>query len=123
MGKKPRKKRIFPPSNLTAAERAAVNKRLRPYSLIDYSYRLRIKTNYEDAEMFTEGPHDVTTSGRVNRDIVRLAAASLLMAELHIARLVGAPALGAMANGWLQTHTTLPAQMQGGLWTRRPLLP
>lgn len=122
-GRKPRKKQVFSPSNLTAAERATVNNRVRPHSLIDYAYRLRIKTNYEDAEMFTEGPTDATSSGRVNRDIVRLAAASLLMAELHIGRLVGAPAFDAIADGWLQTHATLPQELKGGLWIRRHLLP
>ncbi len=122
-GKKARKKRVFTISNLTATERAAVNKRVRPHSLIDYAYRLRIKTNYVDAEMFTEGPHNTASSGQVNRDIVRLAAASLLIAELHIARLIGGPAFATIANGWLQTHANLPAQVQGGLRTRRHLLP
>jgi hypothetical protein len=122
-GKKPRKKRIFTISNLTAAERTAVNKRLRAHSLIDYAYRLRIKTNYEDAEMFTEGPQNMTSSGQVNRDIVRLAAASLLITELHIGRLIGGHAFATIANGWLQTHANLPANVQGGLRARRHLLP
>lgn len=121
--KKARKKRVFKISNLTASERAAVNKRVRAHSLIDYAYRLRIKTNYEDADMFAEGPPNMTASGRVNRDIVRLAAASLLVAELHIARLIGGPAFAAIADAWLQSQVNLPAQLQIGLPVRRHLLP
>ena len=122
-GKKARKKRIFTVSNLTSTDRSSVNKRLRPHSLIDYAYRLRIKTNYEDAQMFTEGPQNLTASGQVNRDIVRIAAASLLMSELHIARLIGGTAFAAIADGWLQTHANLPANVQAGLGVRRHLLP
>ena len=122
-GRKPRKKPAFPKSNLSAAERTAVNKAVRAHSLIDYAYRLRIKTQYVDADMFTEGPQDMTSSGRVNRDIVRLASASLLVAELHIARLIGATAFATIADGWLQTHVNLPAQLQVGLRVRRHLLP
>ncbi len=122
-GKKPRKRPPFPLSNLLASERSAVNNHVRAHSLIDYAYRLRIKTNYEDADMFTEGPHNTAASGHVNRDIVRLAAASLLIAELHIARLVGAQNFAPMADGWLQTHVNLPPQLQVGLRVRRHLLP
>jgi hypothetical protein len=100
-----------------------VNKSVRAHSLIDYAYRLRIKTNYEDADMFIEGPHDTTSSGWVNRDIVRLAAASLLIAELHIARLIGAQEFAAIADGWLHAHANLPAPLQVGLPIRRHLLP
>jgi hypothetical protein len=68
----------------------------------------------EDAEMFTEGPHNTASSGQVNRDIVRLAAASLLMAELHIARLIGGPAFATIAK-WMAPD----ARESPGAGTRR----
>lgn len=122
-GKKARKKPPFPTSNLSAPERATVNKTVRAHSLIDYIYRLRIKTNYVDAAMFTEGPQDTTSSGRVNRDIVRLASASLMVAELHVAQSVGGQNFANIADAWLQAHVNLPAQLQVGLRVRRHLLP
>jgi len=62
-GKKARKLRQFPKANLTAAERAAISNGVRTHVLIDYLYRLRIKTNYVDADMFTEGPQTIFRLG------------------------------------------------------------
>jgi hypothetical protein len=122
-GRQARKKPAFGLSNLLSSERTAVDNGVRAHSLIDYAYRLRIKTNYEDAEMFTEGPPNMAASGHVNRDIVRLAAASLLLVELHIARMSGPQQFAAIADGWLQTHVNLPPQLQVALRVRRHLLP
>lgn len=52
VGRNPKKKPLSARANLTAGESAAVKSRVRPYTLLDYLYRLRIKTNYEDATVF-----------------------------------------------------------------------
>ncbi len=122
-GRKPRRRPSFPKANLNAVERAAIATTVRPHSLIDYAFRLRIKTNYEDINMFTDGPIDATSSRSVNRDVVSLTAASLLVAELHVARLIGGQVFAAIADGWLGVHANLPPQLHVGLRARRHLLP
>jgi len=56
-GNRPRQKPTFPDrANLDAAETLAVRNRARPAAFLDYLYRLRILSNYEDARIFTEDP-------------------------------------------------------------------
>jgi len=53
-------------------EEALVNASVRSFTVLDYLYRLRIKTNYEDAGMFIDGPEDQLASSRVHRSLVAL---------------------------------------------------
>lgn len=122
-GKNPRKPRHFPKANLSAAERAIISGGVRAHVLIDYLYRLRIKTNYVDADMFTEGPQDDVSSSLVNVDLGDLASASMLVNELHIAKLVGPANFVQIADGWLQSLVNVPPHLQVGLMARRQLLP
>jgi hypothetical protein len=41
---------------LTASEKAALDSKLRPITVLDHLFRLRIRANYEDALMFSQGP-------------------------------------------------------------------
>jgi hypothetical protein len=109
------------PSRLCCSclQKQQVNERLRPYSLIDYVYRLRIKTNYTDSAVFTEGPAP-GEAGAVHADLVRLAAASLLAHELHVRRLVGVDRTRVLIDGWLKTN--LPAGQRLALALRRDLI-
>lgn len=122
-GKKPRKARHFPKANLSADDRAAISGQVRAHVLIDYLYRLRIKTNYVDSDMFTEGPQDDASSALVNEDLSNLASASMLVNELHIARLVGPANFVQIADAWLHSLANVPPHLQMGLMTRRQLLP
>lgn len=110
----------FPLPRLTADEQRDVEARLRPFTLMDYVWRLRIKTNYEDATMFTDGPQDDVSAGMVHRDLMSLAEATLLVVEVHIRRLVGTATLRRLVDGWISTN--VPRSVQLGLAVRRELL-
>jgi hypothetical protein len=94
---------VFPLPLLTPAEKLQINERVRPYSFIDYVYRLRIKTNYADSTVFTEGPAPGEANA-VHADLVRLAAASMLAHELHIRQLIGVDRLRVLIDAWLKAN-------------------
>jgi hypothetical protein len=100
-GRKPRKPPTVRLPQLTAAEKVAVRRGVRRYTAMDYLYRLRIKSNYEDSTMFTDGPTDEYASSAVHDDLVRLAASALLLHELHIRQLIGVPRMTALVDDWL----------------------
>jgi hypothetical protein len=87
---------------------------------MDYFYRLRIKSNYEDSTMFTDGPTDETASTVVHRDMVRLAASVMLMHELHIKERIGRPAMNKMIDAWLAR--CMPSGQALGLAIRRDVI-
>jgi hypothetical protein len=118
--KRARKEPKFGLPRLTEADAAKINERLRPYSMFDYLYRLRIKTNYEDASMFIEGPEHPAQSRQVRRDLLYLTSATLLLNELHISILVGEARLTGWMDGWLKENQ--PGGLELGLALRRPLL-
>jgi hypothetical protein len=120
-GRRPRVKPPWPASaNLTAGESADVESRVRPYTVLDYLYRLRIKANYEDATVFVEGPEDDSSSIRVAQDLELVTAATLLAHELRIGRLIGRDAVLAIVDGWLETSGVLGNTV--ALAARRELL-
>ncbi len=119
-GKSPRKTPTWSRPNLTAAERNDVARKLRDHSLIDYLYRLRTRSNYEDVSMFSEGPEDDEVSARVHGDLTRLAAACLLVHELYIAQCVGFDRLRGWADDWISTYPLAP--VSPSLAARRRLL-
>jgi hypothetical protein len=100
-GKRPRKEPDWPRPHLTANEKRTVHSKVRSYTILDYLYRLRIKTNYEDAGMFIEGPEDQLSSRHVHDDLVAIAGCTMLVHELHIAAIVGRARLLQWADGWL----------------------
>jgi hypothetical protein len=101
-GKRPRQEPLWPgQATLTAGETAQVRDRVRPYTVLDYLYRLRIKANYEDPRMFTDGPEHSGDSSAVAGDLVGLTAATMVVHEVRIANLIGAKRLLREAEGWL----------------------
>lgn len=74
---------------------------MRPYLLLDYLYRLRVKANYEEAMVFIEGPEDERISEQVARDLELLTAATLLVHEIRVGQLVGRTTLLRLVDGWL----------------------
>jgi hypothetical protein len=88
-GRRPRREpRVTRPA-LDTVEKRRVAARVRAHTLIDYLYRLRIKTNYQDSAMFTDGPEDAESSRDV-RDCLRwLASSTIFINELAIGRIVG----------------------------------
>ncbi len=82
---------------------------------MDYLYRLRIKTNYEDSNMFTDGPDDKGSSISVRNALCIIAGGTLFLHELSISNLVGKPTFIRWAQNWAEKN--LPADA-GGLAKR-----
>jgi hypothetical protein len=102
--RKPRKEPSWPRPQLRAADKRSVESKVRSYTLLDYLYRLRIKTNYEDAGMFIDGPEDTASSGQVHRDLVAIGSCTLLLHEMHVASMVGKQRFLGWADAWLGPH-------------------
>jgi hypothetical protein len=104
---------------LTVDEKIAEDAKLRTYTVLDYLYRLRVKTNYQDAAMFLDGPEDQLSSARVHRDLVALASSTMLAHELHVGALVGGRRLLEWVDSWLTRNGVSEAL---GLGLRRDVL-
>lgn len=104
-GKKPRKRPEFPAPNMPSAEKQAVDKTVRASTVMDYMYRLRIRTNYEDSAMFTDGPAEDGESRGVRQCLRHLSAGTLLIHELAIADLLGSATVVAEARAFLKAST------------------
>lgn len=99
-------------ARLTATEADEVAHAVRAHTLLDYQYRLRIKANYEDAGMFTDGPEQAAEFAAVARDLAAITAATLIVHEVRIGRLVGKEALLTEARVWIERNSP-PAPAMG----------
>ncbi len=115
-GKRARKKPKFRLPLLTQSEKDVINEKLRPFTIMDYLYRLRIKTNYEDANMFTDGPEHKSESESIRECLCRLASATLFLHELMLCRIIGNEEFNRWVKNW--TDTNLPKGMKDGLYKR-----
>lgn len=120
IGRRPRQVPRFRRPQLTIAEKEDVRRRLRPFGLIDYLYRLRLRSNYEDSAMFIDGPEDEGPSGQVRSDLCLLAGSTSLLCELCIMRLLGRALFVDWASHWLDRNTALG--LTSGLAERYELL-
>lgn len=118
-GKKPRKHPLALPQ-LTAQQRAEVEARVRATTMMDYIYRLRIGTNYQDSAVFTDGPEEAEHSTEVRKNLSTIAAATMLVHELAVADLVGPGEVVKQAQAFLAS--TAPQGAQTGLRKRMPLI-
>lgn len=118
-GKRARLEPQWSRPRLSADEKRAVRNRVRTYTILDYLYRLRIKTNYEDAGMFIEGPEDELSSRHVHDDLVAVASATMLLHEVYVASIVGRTRLLGWVDSWLGPHAR---GQQLGLALRRDLI-
>jgi len=118
-GKPPRTMPVYKTAQLSPTEKDACEQGVRAYGWLDYLYRLRIKANYEEARMFTEGPDDEHTSALVARNMIRLASAVMVAHEARIAQVIGKNALLDMAKEWSLTNS--PSSTMG-IGLRFPIL-
>jgi hypothetical protein len=72
------------------------------------SFRLRIKANYDEARMFTEGPENENVSTGVALDMDRIAAATMIAHEVRIGQLLGKKAIVDSARRWVNTNSPPP---------------
>lgn len=120
-GRKPRKS--GPPTalpHLTKKEKAQVFAGVREATFLDYLYRLRIKTNYVDSDMFTDGPEDGAESWQVRADVGLITAGTMLVHELTVGSLLGFPRLVDWAEDW--SSRNLPAGASSGVAGRLPVI-
>jgi hypothetical protein len=75
-------------------------------SLIDYMWRLRIRSNYEDDEMFTDGPFYPTDSLMVYKNVCEIVSATLLAYELYLIQYVGKESMKLLVKQWLSKNTS-----------------
>lgn len=103
-GRKARKQPIFPLPQLTLDEKRQIDESTRVYTLIDYVYRLRIKTNYEDSNMFTDGPEDSFESSQVRSTFYAIASGTLFLYENAIKAIIGKQLLMEWAASWAERN-------------------
>jgi hypothetical protein len=111
-GRRPR--RGGPPDSLprlTRREKEEVRAGVRGATLLDYLYRLRIKTNYIDSDMFTDGPSHGDESWQVRTDICSIVKGTMLVHELMLANAVGRERIAAWASDWSMRNIPSSAQL------------
>ncbi|WP_371557143.1 hypothetical protein OG416_29120 [Streptomyces longwoodensis] len=104
-------------ANLTAAERDITERGLRPVTIADYLYRLRVKANYDDITVFADGPTTDAEAAAMASDLVDLASATLLVHEVRIAARIGSKELVRVMDDMLLRN----ASHMGHLSLRRDL--
>jgi len=121
LGKRPRNVPSARLPLLTAAEKATVRSSVRPYTMLDYLYRLRIKANYIDDDLFSQGPEDDSDAISFSATMQDLVATTLLVHELRLGKLLSAAWVLRQADAWLDANSTTSAAH--GLAARRAILP
>lgn len=86
--------------------------------MLDYLYRLRIKTHYVDAEMLIEGGDD-HWARRFYLDLRAIVSATTLVSEIRIARMVGLRPFEQWVQAW---SAKLPENFDFGIRLRVPLV-
>jgi hypothetical protein len=119
-GRKARKMPVAPLPRLTPAENSDARKGVRPVTMIDYFYRLRIKANYIDDEVFIQGPEGDSDALSFASSMQDLVTATLLVHELRLGKLLGPPWILNEADSWLANHAM--ADPASGLAARRGIL-
>ena len=88
-GKQFRTKRGKPRKRFSPIHKAQVLDGLRPTTVFDFLYRLRVRSNYEDADAFILGTMSQTDAEEFNRGLCALTSTTLFLLELHITARIG----------------------------------
>ena len=112
-GRKARRQPTFPLPQLSLDDKRRIDESTRVYTLIDYIYRLRIKTNYEDSNMFTDGPEDNIQSSHVRSAFYSIASGTLFLYENAIKAIIGNQLLMEWATSWAERN--LPSGSNVGI--------
>jgi len=75
---------------LTLKQRQQLIAGMRPTTIFDFFYRLRLRSNYEDADAFILGTMTQGVAEDFNRALCDLTSCTLFLLELHIAARIGA---------------------------------
>lgn len=82
-----------PRKHLTATELRAHSGAMEPTTLFDLLYRLRIRSNYDDADALLQGALTSTDAEAFHAALCDIVGATLLTIEIYLAHRVGVPAL------------------------------
>lgn len=119
-GKRPRKTPAKRLPWCTQAEKVAVSEKVRPFTMLDYLFRLRIKANYIDDDLFSRGPEDDSDAVSFAGAMQDIVATTLLVHELRIGKLLGPTWVLDEAKAWLAANSATSAPH--GLSVRRAIL-
>ena len=104
LGKRPKKTPNVRVPHLTTEEKLSVDKKESPTTIIDYLYRLRIKTNYVDPSIFTDGCESDSAAIQVRDDLSIIAGGNLLLSEITVSNIVGHDVFLQWINDWVRTN-------------------
>ena len=116
LGKRPKKTPNVRLPQLTTTEKLLVHKNESPTTIVDYLYRLRIRTNYIDSSMFTDGPENEHAPLQVRDDLSIIAGGTLLLAELAVSKIVGHDVFLKWINDWVSAN--VPDDASSGIRDR-----
>jgi hypothetical protein len=85
-----------------AHHKAQVVGGLRPTTIFDFLYRLRVRSNYEDADAFILGTMSQADAEEFNSGLCTLTSTTLFLLELHIAARIGGPNMGQFVDEFTQ---------------------
>jgi hypothetical protein len=119
-GARKRKKPRFARPLLTPTEKQETSNRIGTITLMDYMWRLRIRSNYEDSQMFAEGPEYPVDSILVYRNVRELTAATMLASEILVLKHIGRSQFSGMVDRWLKRSNI--RDRANGLPQRLPFL-
>ena len=71
--------------NLTNNEKTKIAEKLHPTSIFDFLYRIRVRSNYDDPEMYIYGQGDKSTANHY-KNLLRLTADLVAVLERIIER-------------------------------------
>ena len=89
----------------TPQHKAQVLATLRPTTLFDFLYRVRIRSNYEDADTFILGTMTTADAQEFNEALCLLTATTLFLLELHIAARLGSQEIRCTIDEFMQADT------------------
>jgi hypothetical protein len=116
-GRRVLKEREFAKPRLTGEDRRSLDRGMRATSVLDYLYRLRIRSHYDDPAVFFEGPEDASDAAALHRDLKSLISWTLLLHELLVIELAGKNTFQRTVDSWFKN----PVAASAGFGLRRRL--
>ena len=93
-------------SNLPAGQRQEISAAVRDVSVFDALYRLRVRSNYKDADMFLLGSDSSQAQEYLNA-LTKITDKTLMMLEMYISRSMGKNAFKQACAEYLERTKTL----------------
>lgn len=94
----PRTKAGTKRKNMPAATLEANTTRMRPTTLYDLLWRLRIRSNYKEGDAFLSGALSIADAGDFHNALCDIVAATMVTVEIYLAHHIGSRALVACAR-------------------------